>query len=103
MENVPYFELDWRETFAEQRKCRIAPVTAGSLLTLSPGVAIGGGIIIAVGAAAILAAHLERRLAERGDERARDMATWTIAALMAIGLIGFAWLILKNPLWELFG
>ncbi|MFT8709682.1 MAG: hypothetical protein ABF820_09655 [Sporolactobacillus sp.] len=97
-----YIELDWREAFAEQRKCRIAPVTAGSLLTLSPGVALGGGIIIVIGAAAILAAHLERRLAERGDDRAQDIATWTIAILMTLGVIGFAWLILKNPLWELF-
>lgn len=94
--------MDWREAFSEQRKYGITPITSGSLLALSPGVALGLGIIVATGAAAILAAHLERKLAERGDDRARDIAVWTMAALMAIGVIGFGWLILKNPLWELF-
>jgi hypothetical protein len=99
---VEAYIIDWRETFAEQRKCRIAPVTAGSLLTLSPQMALGLGIIVVIGGGAILAAHLERRMAERGDERAQDIAIFTICILMALGLVGFTWLVVKNPLWGLF-
>lgn len=95
--------LDWRESFREQQKLRIAPVTAGSLLTLSPPMALGFGVIVLVGVGAILAAHLEKKFAERDDDRAESIAVWTIAALMALGFIGFAWLIIKNPLWGLFG
>lgn len=94
--------IDWRETFAEQRKCRIAPVTTGSLLTLSPQMALSLGIIVVVGGGAILAAHLERKLAERGSERARDVAIIAMGTLMFIGFVGFAWLVIKNPLWGLF-
>lgn len=94
--------IDWRETFADQRKCRIAPVTAGSLLTLSPGMALGVGIVIIVGGVAILSAHLEKRLAERGDDRARSVANLAMAVLMGIGFAGFIFLVLKNPLWGLF-
>jgi hypothetical protein len=99
---VEAYIIDWRETFAEQRKCRIAPVTTGSLLTLSPQLALGLGIIIVVGGGAILAARMERKLAERGSERARDVAIITMGVLMALGFVGFAWLVIKNPLWGLF-
>ncbi|MFT9116536.1 MAG: hypothetical protein ABF497_05350 [Sporolactobacillus sp.] len=94
--------LDWRRAFDEQRKCRIAPVTTASLLTMSPGMMLGFGIVVSVGGIAIIAAHIEKKLAERGDTRAEDIAVWTIAFLMVIGFLGFAWLIIKNPLWGLF-
>ncbi|MCO7175576.1 hypothetical protein ACFP7A_00715 [Sporolactobacillus kofuensis] len=94
--------VDWREIFDEQKKCRIAPVTAGSLLTLSPQMALGLGVIVIVGGSAILAAHLERKLAERGSYRAHEVAVFVIGTLMVLGFVGFAWLVIKNPLWGLF-
>jgi predicted membrane channel-forming protein YqfA (hemolysin III family) len=93
--------LDWRKPFCEQQPCGVivTGVTAKSLLTMSPLMATGVGIILGVGAFAIIMARLEKKMAEQDNPNAEYVPFITMGLLMvgaAIGILYF--LILKNPL-----
>lgn len=92
--------LDWRKTF-DRQPCGaiVTGVTAHSLLTMSPLMATGVGVILGVGAFAIIMARIEKRMAERDNPNADYIPFITLGLRMAGAAIGIVYfLILKNPL-----
>lgn len=99
------YVLDWRDAFKGRSgivasSSPLAPVTLGSLLTFSPGMKIGLCIIIGAGVFAITAARLEKYLAEHDHASAAHVPVLVMGAFMVGVLVGFGYLVLKNPLWR---
>lgn len=94
--------LDWRSAFKEQEPLGLVyGVTAKSLLTMTPMMAVGVTIILGVGVFAIIMARVEKRMAERDNPNA-ERIPWIAKGTLMIGFaIGFIYFVLKNPLWRL--
>jgi hypothetical protein len=102
---VEAFILDWRDAFREKHgvianSSPLAPVTLGSLLTFSPGMKIGLCIILGTSAFAIGAARLEKYLAEHDRPSAARVPIFVMGTFMIAVIVGFCYLIIKNPLWR---
>jgi hypothetical protein len=99
------YVLDWHDAFKGRSgivasSSPLAPVTLGSLLTFSPGMKIGLCIIIGTGLFAIGAARLERYLAEHDRPSAAKVPLYVMGIFMIAVMIGFGYLVIKNPLWR---
>lgn len=77
------------------------PIIPTSILIIPPILKIAGGMILGIGALAILGALIEKRLVKHDDSRA-DIVHGAISSIIILMVsFGVVYVLLHNPLWNL--